>query len=64
MLCYCQIIDWIKSKTQGVDLTDIQGKNQSGTMKVNKRISECKECILIHQSVTGMYERRIDLLSI
>lgn len=59
-----KIIDWIKSKTQGVDLTDIQGKNQSGTMKVNKRISECKECILIHQSVTGMYERRIDLLSI
>lgn len=64
--CYVivKIIDWIKSKTQGVDLTDIQGKNQSGTMKVNKRISECKECILIHQSVTGMYERRIDLLSI
>lgn len=64
--CYVivKIIDWINSKTQGVDLTDIQGKNQSGTMKVNKKISECKECILIHQSVTGMYERRIDLLSI
>lgn len=64
--CYVivKIIDWIKSKTQGVDLTDIQGKKQSGTMKINKRISECRECILIHQSVTGMYERRIDLLSI
>lgn len=64
--CYIigQIISWINSSTQNVNLKDVCGSEHSGMQRLNKKISECKECILIHQSVTGMYERRIDLLSI
>ena len=64
--CYVigQIISWINSSTQNVNLKDVCGSEHAGTQTLNKKISEYKECILIHQSVTGMYERRIDLLSV
>lgn len=59
-----QIIAWINSATQNVNLKDLGGSEHDGTMRVNKKISECSECILIHQSITGMYERKIDLLKV
>lgn len=64
--CYVigQIISWINSAMQNVNLKDVCGSEHAGTQTLNKKISESKECILIHQSVTGMYERKIDLLSI
>ena len=64
--CYVivQIINWINSATQNVNLKYLNGSEHAGTMTLNKKISECNECILIHQSVTGMYERRIDLLRV
>ncbi len=57
-----QIIYWINSTTQNVNLKDLGGSEHAGMLQLNKKISECRECILIHQSVTGMYERHIDLL--
>ena len=57
-----QIIYWINSITQNVDLKSLEGSEHAGTMALNKKISECNEVILIHQSITGMYERRINLL--
>ena len=64
--CYVinQIISWINSKTQNVDLSDIKGSSHSGTMTLNKKISECSQFELIYQSVTGMYEKRTDLLKL
>lgn len=59
-----QILCWINSATQAVNLKDLGGSINSGKMRINKKISECSECILIHQSITGMYERRIDLLKV
>lgn len=59
-----QIINWINSNTQNINLKNLGGKEHMGTIKLNKKISDCKEALLIHQSVTGMYERSIDLLSI
>lgn len=59
-----QIIYWINSTTQNVNLKDLKGSEHAGQLTINKKISECKEVILIHQSVTGMYERKIDLLTI
>lgn len=59
-----QIIHWITSSTQSVNLKDIQGSEHAGTIKINKKISGCSEAVLIHQSVTGMYERKIDLLKV
>lgn len=59
-----QIINWINSTTQNVNLKSLKGSEHAGTLTLNKKISECNEFILMHQSITGMYERRIDLLSI
>lgn len=59
-----QIIYWITSTVPAINLKDIGGTENEGKMRVNKKISECSECILIHQSITGMYERKIDLLTV
>ena len=59
-----QIINWINSSTQGVNLKDIEGSEHAGVMSINKKISEHNECILIHQSITGMYEKKFDLLTV
>ena len=59
-----QIIYWINSTTQNVNLKDLKGSEHTGTLTLNKKITECNEFILIHQSITGMYERNIDLLTI
>ncbi|MDE7286027.1 MAG: type II CRISPR RNA-guided endonuclease Cas9, partial [Lachnospiraceae bacterium] len=39
----------------GVDMTLIGGKEKTGITTINKRISKCDECILIHQSAAGLY---------
>lgn len=37
---------------------------KTGVMLMSKRISDAKEFLLINQSVTGLYEKRIDLLTV
>lgn len=51
-------------ENQGADLRNIGGQEKNGTMKPHKRISDKKEVLLINQSVTGLYENKIDLLTI
>lgn len=46
------------------DLSFIGGAAKSGVMLISKRISDAEEFVLINQSVTGVYENRIDLLTI
>lgn len=64
--CYVlqQIISWITSAKQNVDLSAVGGSVHAGMQPLNKKISECKEVLLIHRSITGMYERKIDLLKV
>lgn len=45
------------------DLRTLGESNSTGKMKINKEVTKANEFILIHQSVTGIFERRIDLLS-
>ncbi|MDO4281583.1 MAG: Cas9 endonuclease PAM-interacting domain-containing protein, partial [Peptococcaceae bacterium] len=59
-----QIINWMNTSTQTVDLTLIGGSKHAGMLTVGKKISNCNEAILIEQSVTGLYERRINLKSL
>lgn len=40
-----------------------EGEN-TGVMKIAKKVDGAKEFLLIHQSVTGVYEKTIDLLSL
>lgn len=46
------------------DLTKIGGSATAGTMSCNKDISKMQECTLIDQSATGLYERKVDLLTV
>lgn len=64
--CYIinQIIAWINSSIQTVDLQLIGGNKNAGQMLVNKKIMDNNEFVLIHQSVTGIYESETDLLTV
>ena len=46
------------------DLSLLGESSRSGEMKMMKNISNCEEMCLINQSVTGLFESRIDLLKI
>lgn len=46
------------------DLREIGGAKSTGTIKVGKKISGLHEIKLIHQSVTGIYEQQVDLLTV
>ena len=45
-------------------MTDIGGVKKTGVATLNKVISDKKEFKLINQSITGLYENEIDLLSV
>ena len=47
-----------------VDLHLLKGSASTGTMKLNKKVSNAEELKLIDQSVTGVFSREIDLLTI
>lgn len=53
----------IVGKAQG-DLKKIGASANTGVMLMSKTITKNKECKLINQSVTGLYETEIDLLTI
>lgn len=47
-----------------VDLGLLEAPSRSGGMSMSKRIDRSKEIVLINQSVTGLFENRIDLLTV
>ncbi|MGI5066435.1 type II CRISPR RNA-guided endonuclease Cas9 [Treponema putidum] len=47
-----------------IDLGLIKGKSAAGVTTLGKKISNLDSCILIYQSITGIFEKRIDLLKI
>jgi CRISPR-associated endonuclease Csn1 len=46
------------------DLKDIGGSAKTGVALISKKISGYQEFKLINYSITGMYEREVDLLTI
>ncbi len=67
--CYVigEILKILHNDTGSGNLEDIGGAKKSGIVTTNSKISEIKgikSVKLINQSVTGLYENRIDLLSI
>lgn len=46
------------------NLVEIGGSKNSGTLKINSKISNCVEFKLVNQSITGLYQSEIDLLTI
>lgn len=46
------------------NLANIGGSPNTGILIVNKKISGLSECRLMNQSVTGLYEKTVDLLTV
>lgn len=44
------------------DLRALRGRGQSWKLTIGKKISAYTKVVLIHQSVTGLYERKVNLL--
>ena len=58
-----QILQLSEIGLETANLKLIGESANTGKMLINKEITKANECILIHQSVTGIFEKRINLLS-
>lgn len=63
----CYVLTQILSNLQAgtaADLREIGGSKNTGDYKINKKIIQAQEMILICQSVTGLYQSETDLLKV
>lgn len=63
-LVLLQIIRATQIGNAVADLRLLHEAENSGTMKFNKKISDAGEFVLINQSVTGIYESSVNLLTV
>lgn len=56
-----EVLKLFQTVNENCDLRLIGGKQHSGKTKISKKISNLDECILIYQSVTGVFEKRVIL---
>ena len=60
-----EVLKFTQQANYGADLEALGVKGSGvGIMKINKMISKQNEVLLINQSVLGIYEERVDLLTI
>lgn len=63
VICLSEILKLSSIGLSGADLSLIGGAKKSGVTLTSKNITGNKECKLIYQSPTGVFEREIDMLS-
>lgn len=63
MYILLEIIGLSQIRNQGADLRLLGGSKQSGVSSLSKEISKCDEAFLIQQSVSGVYTKKINMLS-
>lgn len=56
------LISAFATNTQNIDLSLLKESSHAGTMLLSKGIDKLDECILVNQSVTGLFEKEVDLL--
>lgn len=59
-----EILHLLQCKPVLADLALVGGSSNAGKACITKMISNCKSARLIHQSVTGIFEQEIDLLTV
>ena len=59
-----QILLAFAANTNPVDLSGLKQGKRAAVMTIGKRINSLKECELINQSITGLFEKRINLLNV
>ena len=64
--CYVlnEIMNLMRCKPISANLKEIQGSPHAGSISINKVINKYFQCQIIHQSITGLFEQEIDLLSL
>lgn len=63
-LVICEIIKLFICKSVTCNLELIGGKSKAGAFKIGKNISSLDSAYLYNQSVTGLFEQKIDLLKL
>ncbi len=61
-LVLLEILKAFRCNPQNANLTALCGKGTVGRVKISKKLSGCKTALLLHQSPTGLYEYKEDLL--
>lgn len=56
------ILNAFKCDRTSVDISLLNGKKTAAVLTKNSCISNLSNCKLINQSITGLYETKIDLL--
>ena len=59
-----EILHLFQCQSTMANLTLISGPAKAGSIKINNNITKCKQISIINQSVTGIYEKEIDLLKL
>ena len=59
-----QILQITRIGTTSGDLRTIGSSAATGVMKLGKNLGKEEELLLINQSVTGLFEKQIDLLTV
>ena len=59
-----EMVNYSKDSVSKINLSKLGLSANAGECKINKEISVFEECKLINQSVTGLYENEIDLLTV
>ena len=59
-----EILHLFQCQSTAANLKLIGGPASAGILVLNTNISNCKSVSIIHQSITGIYEQKIDLLTV
>lgn len=59
-----EILNLTRIGVTSANLALIGGDTGTGVMRISKKITGAQEFVLVNQSVTGVYENRIDLLTV
>lgn len=57
-----EILNLFKCRPLSADLSLIGGAKRVGNIQITKKISLAKEAVIVHQSITGIYEKEINIL--
>ena len=58
------IIASFSPSAQNIDLSLIGESAHTGTVRLSKKLNKIEECVLVNQSVTGLFEKEVDLLQL
>lgn len=58
-----EILNLFRCKPVSANLKMIGGAPSAGEINKNKNLNSQEECLLVHQSVTGLFETKVDLLT-